>query len=234
MNKNKKLLQSIDVFYRLAVYGNRDVFLKSLAQSALNENIKSIVESVIKDLGTTSRPGAREVSNKLMDFLSSPTNLNDLYKLIIDASNAVPGNNMQMVQRILNNAEQIRKAMEASAPQTPQAAPTGKQAPITFQPDKIVTLPSIPVTIQKYLSEIATTEGFGLPLTKVDGKIHRETRNALNGYKQKYQLTGKSDGEVFRHIKNKYEQDYAKPVNLEPAAESQKEYQASTFRPPGT
>jgi len=78
MSKNKKLIQNVDVFYKLALYSDRSSFLKSLAQtlpvafphdqlSALLNEISTRLASVSRAWQNADRASTTE-ANSLLDY----------------------------------------------------------------------------------------------------------------------------------------------------------------------
>lgn len=226
MTKNNKLLRDVEVFHRLAVYGNRSSFLKSIAQTVpLNENLKQRIESVLNDIPDSNR----KAQTHLMDFLSrSDVDLKELYDAVVNASNAVPGDQPVKLQKALDLAKTIREMMKSPETTTPT-----KESPMVFSPDKITGYRSIPKQIQEKLSDLVIRMGWGMPL-QIDGRIGPETRKAIETFKLKNNLGNVSDSELFKAIEKMHRNEFPTVVNLDQAAQSQKAYQESTFKPPGT
>lgn len=182
MSKNKKLLQTVDVFYKLSMFGDRSSFLKSLAQQqptkSLTPDMKERIESLIKDLGATRPDGSRKQQISLMNLLSSDNvDLNTAYQAVVDASNALPGNNATQVQRALDLAKDIRELNTPTA-----VAP--KEEVMQMPAAQIKGYRPISTELQKQLSDLNVMLGFGMPL-QIDGRLGPETMKALKSFRDR-------------------------------------------------
>jgi len=180
MKKTDDLVKKVAFFEKLAVYGNRSTFLKALGQAAgLTPDQKQRLDSVMRDLAVF--PGGQKVITQLQPFFDgTSTDTVQLHQLLLDASRLIP----------LTNAPQAHKALELANMFGPTAqAPAPTDETMMMPDDKIRALPTISQDQQEALSRVVTVRGIGLPL-KIDGKLGKETRKALDAFK-KY-LTEKS------------------------------------------
>jgi len=246
MNKNKKLLQNIDIFYKLAVYSDRSAFLKALAGAVtLSENIRQRINSVIKDLSFLKPNESRNLQVKLMNFVDMGTqdkafdeaSLNELYQAVVDASNTIPGNNTVQVERALELAQMIR---QLQTPQTSEPSDSVMKMPA----EQIVGYKPIPKSVQSHLSELNTAKGFGLPLALVDGKIGPDTRAAINSFKNRIGKDPKepldpmdpraSDQEVFARVEKEWNKLHPLDTSWMPGqVKKQQELADEAATPPG-
>ena len=77
MSKNKRLIQNIDLFQRLALFGDRSTFLKALAQDVLTSFPNETLSDLLNEISTRANSLAKEWEN--VDQASSPAanNLRD-------------------------------------------------------------------------------------------------------------------------------------------------------------
>ena len=81
---------------------------------------------------------------------------------------------------------------------------------ITMPTANIQSTKPIPTDVQNMLSHIITVEGIGLPL-QIDGVLGPKTRQALDVFKNKFQIPGKfTDESIFNFIKTTYNRNVDK------------------------
>lgn len=108
-------------------------------------------------------------------------------------------------------------------------------ADITFAPDRITAFAPIPRNVQEHLSSLVALRGWGIPLSRIDGKIGPSTTQALNNFKSKMKLPlNTPNAQVFSIIEKEYAKDHPAGQNLEEAAKAKEQYERSQFYPPGT
>lgn len=256
MSKADTLLKKAAFYEKMALYSDRKTFLQALAQTKtlpLSADIKQGIEGAVMDLSSTA-PNSQPLQSLLMSFYEGrKTDLNQLADALVQASNAIPGNNTTQVQRILNTVQKVR---ELSASQNaPSQDPGQGEAPIMFgkpTTDVIRALPPIPRDVQEMLSGIVTAERIGVPLAPIkgkspfDGKIGKDTRTAMNAFKKHFMQGQGSDQQVIQKVKEVYEADQRRdkkypelsnapaPIDWDQVAKQKREYDESTGRPPGT
>lgn len=229
MSKNKKLIHNIDVFYKLSLFNDRSSFLKYISAQAkpLNDAIKTEIESLIKDLGALKPDTSRPAQGKLMDVLANPSpDLNEVYKAVIEASNALPGNNTVAVQKALSLAGKIREMI--SQPSEPQS-----ESVMVMPTDKITGYKPISKDVQKQLSELNVMLGFGLPIA-IDGKLGPETMNAFKAFRNGMKLDPKTPlNELVTKVKSEYAQKNPTYHNFDSQVAEQKKNMERESTPPG-
>jgi hypothetical protein len=195
MKKIDALLKKVEFFEKLAVYGDRETFLRALAQSApLNDNVKERIESLIKDLSATKPDSTRDLQTRLMDFLSGvKSDPNELAQTVREAANAIPSSNREQASRALELAQMLQ--------QNSTLDPAASNRPTqTLNTTVISEYPPIAKDQQEALGKIVSLEGLGNPL-KVDGKFGPATKAALKAFKAKFNLERLSDGDALVYAK---------------------------------
>lgn len=238
MKKYDLLLRKAEVFEKLALYGDRRAFLRAIAQGVpapLSNDLRQGIDSAMKDLTMTrpDDPRSTALSNKLQGFYDgTSTDLGQLAQTLRDASNTIPGNLTTQVQRILDLANKVQ---QQATPQTTESEPAAAK-PMVMPEAHIQSYAPIPKDIQEKLSKVNTVKGFGLPLTKLDGRIGPETKAALNEFKTRSTPpipAATPNAEVFKAIERAYSEAYPQDFSwMEESAKKQNEL-AKGPPPPG-
>lgn len=251
MNKNKKLLQNVDVFYKLAMYGDRSSFLKSLAQPFLpdykfpeaQQDVSALVDPLFKRAYAIVRESGgnpallqqawqnmgKDVSTRLAQLISA-------VQTASTSGDMVRLTNVQAVAELRSIAAKLKAISNMGKTEQPLdvgSGPTGK--PAAKKPVLIDT------EIQRKLSELNTALGFGLPL-KVDGELGKETEAALDAFKtrigrdpskpQDPMSPNATQSEVFARINKEYKELHPQDFSwMEGAAKQKEEYEKSLLNP---
>lgn len=174
MGKHDRLIQKIELFERLAVYGDRESFLQRLAQANnLTPQMKQMLESTLKNVTSVGGqvPGVAQFQGPLMDALNSENpNMTAL-------QNALQHISTQFVGKFGPNdprAQQAQQLFGMTQSQAPAAAPAQSFGPpSSLAPNqKKQKLTPIDPGVQKVLG------------VTPDGWMGDETRAALAKYKQ--------------------------------------------------
>lgn len=195
MKNINSLVKKIEMFERLAVYGDRSAFLQSLAQEfGVNPKVKSVVEQMLS------------VMHKITDeTITSP--LRNIYfgKVDIQAITDACGKAMLDPTLLPNEKlklQELSRQLTVAAQKSPEDTKTEKNFEQTS--NKIMqSFPSIPMDVQEKLNEIAKNRMAGLfpGGIAVDGKLGPETRKALNALRAELNFGGKNDEELFQQIR---------------------------------
>ena len=189
MSKSDTLLKKATFFERMALYSDRKVFLKSLAQSGASDewpaakslpaDIAQGVNSVMKDLAATKPDSSVPLQNRLQSFyLGTNTDMGQLAQALSEAANTIPGDHTTQVQNALALADKVRQ-MSAQPQQQPEEA-AGE--PMTMPAAHITCFRPIDKKDQEAVFRFVTLNGLGVP-GQVDGKLGKETRTALEAIK---------------------------------------------------
>ena len=193
MKKLDSILKKAAFFEKLAVYGNRKSFLRSLAQAGgLSEDIKAKLNNLLKDL-SKAVPSSTLLQTELTGFLTgNKTDMAELSLLVEQAALAFPRQPQYAMQseNALKLSSMLNQVMVMPA-------------------DKITGYLPIPKLVQEHLSEIVSTNGWGIPVT-ADGRIGKETRKAIDQFKNERRIPMNTpDSKVFEEIEKFYSQNQA-------------------------
>jgi hypothetical protein len=193
MKRTDSLLKKAEVFEKLAVYGDRSNFLKSLSQGFSDPNAPTSFPGDV-DAPAVDEKASPEVA-KILGFVARILEKYDLpRKNVGDVSLFNRKPNMSGISQEINTAlmtggispltddwKYLSYAQKKLFPTKPsdQSGPSAAPA---------VEYPSIEKNKQEALSRITTIEGLGLPL-KIDGKLGPATRAALDAFKKKFDST---------------------------------------------
>jgi hypothetical protein len=197
MKKTDSLLKKAEFFERLAVYGDRSNFLKSLAQlknpekgisypgdiadqqAGAEKQLKSLVWQATQIFAQLNPENIPAPFNEIAGTKDWNAAIATLARVNLTPSNY----NLTGLGPELKQLNSIREKMELLVGKSPSSS----SAPTSEAP-KAVDYPSIETNKQEALSRIITIEGLGLPL-KIDGKMGPRTRAALDAFKKKIDPT---------------------------------------------
>lgn len=217
MKKIDSLLKKAELYEKLAIYSDRKLFLKSLAQArALNNDMRSRLSSLIADLYALTGNRTKNLQDNLQSFYDgTKTDWLDLSQTIREAAALIPtSTNGPQHDRALELAQMVQNLTPAT-----EAGPDlvgGSSRDYSSSPQSNIndyskpatqTYNPIPKDVQKMLSEISTAKGWGLPL-KIDGTIGPDTQRALNSFKLENNLTTATNPELFENIKQNYKTEF--------------------------
>jgi hypothetical protein len=195
MSSADKLLKTAIIFERLALYIDRKSFLRALSSVSdpLGNDIKQKLDSVISDLAAVA-PHTTTLQNSLMDFISGKSSdkkqlVDNLYK----AFQSLPNKNITQKQ----NLNDLIVNLEGKY--FPFTSEEKKENIITLPNTTISAFPKINPQIQSALSKILSLEGASIPIT-VDGILGPETRNALQLFKKKFNLTNLNTDKLLQAV----------------------------------
>ncbi len=185
MTKYNDLVKRVEVFERLAVYGDRSTFLKSLAQS-VDPKVLDIVkqmESLLRAANVTDESVTAPILNATM-----------FKKVDVGAISAACTKAMSQMTSLehadkigqLRNLQQQLRIVYKSPEQSETEKAMAGPADITFKDDHITGYPTIDATQQSALGKIVMIEGLAFvdPKKMHDGKLGPETRKALDAFKK--------------------------------------------------
>ena len=208
MTKADTLLKKAVFFEKMALYSDRKSFLTALAQSAPN-NFNAIEPLFLEAFRLIGEAGGD--NSALQSAWQFKQNPSALAAAIDQATSKITSvQNADAVSKLRAISNQI-KNLSGNKPTTmtlPETVIEGTPPAMTLPETVITGFPPIPKDVQKMLSDISVSEGFGSPLN-IDGEIGRETRRALNGFKTKFNIPSNySNKDVFEIIKNTYNRLY--------------------------
>lgn len=191
MSKFDKLVTQIEMFEKIAVYGDRSSFLKALAQDSLDPKAKSVIEqmrSLLQEANVTDPSILDPINNALM---FNEVNFGAISNAVMKASNkmsSISGSDaasklFQLAQQLVPNAQTPKQEVLEEKP-----AGVPFKALVNKGPGH-----GIDKEEQKALGKILFVERLGLPL-EPDGVLGPKTREALDIFKDKFKL----------ELKNKY------------------------------
>lgn len=206
MNKNEKLLKSIDAFYKQAVYSDRSSFLNAIAQdgsSRLDENVRQRINSLIKDVAAL-KPNSQPLQDKLLDFVNfntankvfSAQELKELYQAVQEASSLITGpEHVPQAERASELAQMVKKLVYGdsldggyspldygSSPKSDPSAyatPAKPAGPIPFSKD-------VQTKLNEMLTDLAINGKvfYVAPLAfKASGILDANTKKALDAWR---------------------------------------------------
>lgn len=165
MKKYSDLLHKIDVFEKLAVYGDRKTYLKSLASSTIP--VASLPGTLVNNLNSLfTLINNPNLELKYLDTMEGGNvNVDQLTSLVQSAPTTDP-NATNLVNQIVSQLKQI-KGPEVDS---------GHYAPI-------------PKETQDQLNKLLVPSGDIFPL-KTDGLLGQKTKDAIDIFKRKYNAPG--------------------------------------------
>jgi hypothetical protein len=168
--KNNQLIKKVEVFEKLALYGDRSSFLKALAQSVDGETQKVLQQ--IKD----TLLQANVTDKNLLNLLNNGIYFNDLkpQEIITALNNLTYRNTNMAADDAVNKAQQLAQQLMTAPREMPATSSPATKSP-AFQ---------VTPAQQRALGKILTLEGFGVPI-KTDGIFGPETQQALKLFKEK-------------------------------------------------
>ncbi len=200
MKKLDALLKKVEVFEKLAVYGDRAEFLKRIAQEAVDPKVMSIIQqmdSIVRGAGITDEAITAPLGNATLFKKVDLDAIGNAVRKAMSDPNMTTITNANKVKQLMDLMSQLRIAHRTptEAEQAMQGAPTYefKADPIK---DRIVAYPPIDKDQQEALGRVVMIKGltFVDPKKMSDGKLGPETRKALDAFK-KY-LTEKAPGKT--------------------------------------
>jgi len=174
------LLKKVELFERLAVYGDRKSFLQALAQDASAEELNNL----LKDF-TAIHPENTKIQNALMDAANGKLSPEELRWAIQSARDAVPGTRMDLWNKFNNYLNTVTTETREE-----ELAPS---RPLYMTPEHISAYPVDPNVkkVQQFLNKQLTQGGdfqASMPPIAEDGKRGPETNRALKLWQEKNNL----------------------------------------------
>jgi hypothetical protein len=190
MGKYNSLFKKIEVFEKLAVYGNRSNFLKAIAQETVDPKVKAIaaqMESLLKGAGVTDESILAPFGNVTL-FGHPP----DMAAISAAVSKAMTDPNMSTITNANALAQLTRLQQQLRIAATP-ADPGAGEAPMMMPTDRITGYAPIDKQKQRAVFQFVLDEGLDpdkkiLPTGQIDekdidGKLGKQTRGALEAVK---------------------------------------------------
>jgi hypothetical protein len=200
-NRNHRLFEKLNLFEKLALYGSRRSFLKSIAQqTGLSPQAKDLLSRLIDNVAAF--PSMSSLLGSLQNAFDAETpDVSALTKTVqqVEAAFAKAGPEHAPQAQI---AQQLLAALPGGQPAAETGQPTSLSAPKA--PGATAgTTTRIDPQVQQLLSEFMVSNDLGAPLPKIDGLIspNGPTRWALNKVKQTLKNPNMSDNEVFSLLK---------------------------------
>jgi peptidoglycan hydrolase-like protein with peptidoglycan-binding domain len=170
--KHNQLIKKVEVFEKLALYGDRSSFLKALAQSVDSETQQVLQQ--IKDTLLQANVKNEKLFNLLNNGIMFPSQGLKAQEIITALNNLTYRNTNTTADDALKKAQQLAQQLMTAPREMPATVSPSTKSP-TFQvtPDQ-----------QRALGKILTLKGFGVPI-KTDGIFGPETQQALKLFKEK-------------------------------------------------
>lgn len=197
----KTLINKVELFEKLAVYGDRGTFLKALAKDELDPTTKLVLQeiaSLLQQAGITDE----EVWNPLNNALVfSNVDMSAIRQAVTKASFRNPSiahfpliNKLfQLVQQLGTTSSPAASNVELTPP-----VPAPEEKEVSEKPT--FSYPQINKEEQRALGKILTIEGLGLPLD-ADGLYGPKTKAALQAFKKKFNLSSWTDAQALTWAK---------------------------------
>lgn len=180
MSKADTLLKKATFFERMALYSDRKAFLQAIAQDNQaqqpdpNRNViwqaLQIMQQAGVDEATTAPLGNAVTFGK--------TDIPAIQRAIQNATLTKMNPLTQQAQ--IDQLKQLSRSLKA--PMTEAEQGMAGPADVTFPADRITALAPINQADQEAVFKFVTVNGLGIP-GKVDGKLGKETRTALEAIK---------------------------------------------------
>jgi hypothetical protein len=199
MKKLDDLLKKVEFFEKLAMYGNRGTFLKSLANSDFTPELDALLSQargLLTKAGLGESPTAYLLGNIMLK--KQPTDLNKVIDELDKAKNTLPpsltnGVVMTQLGRVIANLSEYSKSHNSvNFEDLPPAEAPGAMAPQTPKlPSKSDDASwsglSIGPEIQKALNKLMFLAGTPNALEE-DGKFGPKTKSVLDAFKKRYHI----------------------------------------------
>ena len=202
MSKFDALFKKIEVFEKLAVYGDRSSFLRAIAQEANTGGLSAQQKTLLYQAQRLLQGAGAEsaaIGNALLPLSGKPADMNAVVR---DINNALMTGKLSPLSDEYKQLQALKGQIQASA--APPKDPGEGEPPMMMPADRITGYAPIARDQQEALSRYVTIKGLGLPL-QIDGRLGPETRNAMNAAKAqlaKENKSVKSDNELLMAVKD--------------------------------
>ena len=189
MKKIDALLKKVEVFEKLAVYGDRRNFLRTLAQqNTVTPDIKQRLESLLKDISSI-KPSSTELQNQLMSAIRGDLDPVALRTAVITARDTIPTatNKPQW-----DKAQQLLGMLQNPAPAQSEEQTINMPAN-HISGHKPAQFNQGVKDVQIFLNKELTKDNGGqasILSVDTDGKLGPETSRALKNWGDKNNLSG--------------------------------------------
>lgn len=201
MKNLEALVKKIETFEKLAVYGDRRTFLKSLAQDAAQEQFDRVgpnsepsqeisiirqISAVLQDANVTDSSVLQPINNAMM---FNKIDVGAIVDAAMRASKKMTGvADAAVSSKLFNLAQQLMRVSYRGELSKVPHTPGGEDEVV--QPVSVTTIPQakkIDKEEQRALGKILTIEGIGLPLDP-DGILGPKTKAAIEAFKKKFKF----------------------------------------------
>lgn len=208
------LVKKVDLFEKLAVYGDRGSFLKALAQdSNTDPKVKSIIQQIqalLRGANVTDDSITNPISNALIGnvvdvaavasaTMRAATKLSGVGQA--DTSSKL----FNLWKELMHVSTGLGNSSSEPGEEVPESIKRPEEAAPALQ-GKTHGYPTIDKEEQRALGKILTIEGMGLPL-EADGAFGPKTKAALQAFKQKFHLSSMTDAQALSWAKMLAETD---------------------------